>query len=160
MKTDILHTGLIAAIFALCPIFQIAASEHERDDTVSLIQELQEVTVTAQHNLFKIKGPNKFIYEVYSDSTLKGANTLDALAQVPILAVRKTGGVEALNGKELVFKINGLNDPLLKSLSQALTTCRHDIYRKFGNHITLGHSGTGCKRESICILERIIRVGY
>ncbi|MDE7375750.1 MAG: outer membrane beta-barrel protein [Muribaculaceae bacterium] len=91
--------------------------------------ELHEIVVKARQHYFKIKGPNKFVYEVYKDSTLVGANTMDALSHVPIMAVTKTGGVSAINGKPLVFKINGLNDPLLKSLDQALTALPADAVK-------------------------------
>ncbi len=82
---------------------------------------LDEVVVTANQELFKTKGANRYVYEVYKDSTLTGANTLEALSRVPLLAVTKTGSMQSMTGRELKFKINGLNDPLLKSLSQALT---------------------------------------
>ncbi|MDE6291652.1 MAG: hypothetical protein K2M16_08970, partial [Muribaculaceae bacterium] len=110
------------------------------------------MTVTANRHLFKTKGANKFIYEVYRDSTLKGANTLDALSHVPILAVRKTGNVEALNGKELVFRINGLNDPLLKSLSQALTALPADAIKTL--EFKEDFSGTGKRIMEVNIVTK------
>lgn len=141
MGTDRIHIVLITSILVLCVRFQSSASEQSAGDTLSIVHELQELAVTARQNLFKIKGANKFIYEVYKDSTLKGANTLDALSHVPILAVSKTGNIDAMNGKELIFKINGLNDPLLKSLQQALTALQADAIKSI--EFKEDFSGTG-----------------
>lgn len=141
MIPERIHIAVITSILALCVKFQSYASEQSFGDTISLIQQLQEVVVTARQNLFKTKGANKFIYEVYKDSTLIGANTLDALSRVPILAVSKTGNVEAMSGKNLIFKINGLNDPLLKSLQQALTALPADAIKSI--EFKEDFSGTG-----------------
>ena len=129
MNILIIRTAITVILCAVTPTCGMLASAKGNDQTTSISKELQEVTITAKQNLFKIKGANKFIYEVSKDSTLKGANTLEALSHVPILAVNRTGNVEAMNGKELVFKINGLNDPLLKSLSEALTAISADVIK-------------------------------
>lgn len=110
-------------------IFESVASAPDTTGVGYETLELHEIVVKARQHYFKIKGPNKFVYEVYKDSTLLGANTLDALSHVPIMAVSKTGSVSAINGKPLVFKINGLNDPLLKSLDQALTALPADAIK-------------------------------
>lgn len=129
MRTYRLLAAMAAAILAASAAAESSASAPESGvmgaDTLSL----HEIVVTARQHLFKIKGANKFVYEVYKDSTLVGANTLEALGRVPILAVTKTGSVSAINGKALVFKINGLNDPLLKSLDQALTALPADAIK-------------------------------
>lgn len=158
MKTDVFHRILIILIFSLFPIFRLSATESETKDTASLSQQLQELVVTARQNIFKVKGPNKFIYEVYKDSTLKEACTLDALSHVPILAVSKTGNVEAMNGKELVFKINGLNDPLLKSLSQALTALPADAIKTI--EFKEDFSGTGRSIMEVNIVTKGRLEGY
>ena len=82
---------------------------------------LQDIVIEARADYFKIKGPNRFVYEVSKDSTLKNAMTIDALKNVPILNARNNGEVSSMNGKTLIFKINGLRDPLLSNLAQALT---------------------------------------
>ncbi len=105
------------------------------------VRPLQEVVVTARQDLFKLKGVNKYVYEVYKDSTLKGASTLDALSRVPILAVRKSGSVESMNGRQLVFKINGLNHPLLQSLSQALTAIPANVIKSIEFKEDFSNSG-------------------
>lgn len=122
------HTKIafLSLLGSLLP-FNVLAQESAAE--TSLTHELQELVVTADQNLFKTKGPNKFVYEVYKDSTLINANTLDALARVPIMAVKKTGSIEAINGRELVFKLNGLRDPVLRSLDQALTAIPADVIK-------------------------------
>lgn len=109
--------------------FAIYASDQEIGQQTESVHNLPEIDVTANQNLFKIKGVNKYVYEVYKDSSLKKANTLDALSRVPILAVSKSGSVEAMGGRNLVFKINGLNDPLLRNLSQALTAIPANVIK-------------------------------
>ena len=76
------HTKIafLSLLGSLLP-FNVLAQESAAE--TSLTHELQELVVTADQNLFKTKGPNKFVYEVYKDSTLINANTLDALARVP-----------------------------------------------------------------------------
>lgn len=108
----------------LCP-----ASEPEIAVPVEDSQPLPEIVVTARRDLFKVKGPNRFIYEVYKDSALRGAYALDALGKVPLLAVRNNGNVESITGRELIFKINGLKDPVLRSLQQALTSIPADLIK-------------------------------
>lgn len=130
MENNRLLIFLNSMTLALTTIAQTTALNAENTDTTSRKSvELQEVIVTADRNLFKVKGANRFVYEVYKDSTLVGANTLDALARVPILAVKKTGSVEAMNGRTLDFRLNGLHDPVLKSLNQALTALPADVIK-------------------------------
>lgn len=113
---------LVATVLAFATLLETAAVTPDDGGAQTEAVQLHEIVVTARQHYFKIKGANKFVYEVCKDSALIGASTLDALANVPILAVNKSGSVSAINGRELVFKINGLNDPLLKSLSEALTS--------------------------------------
>lgn len=122
----IVSTLVVSTVCFVVP-FVVHAQDETRENSKPL--ELKELIVTANQNLFKIKGANHFVYEVYKDSSLVKANTLDALSRVPILAVKKTGTVEAINGRELVFKLNGLNDPVLKSLQQALTAIPAEVIK-------------------------------
>lgn len=96
----------------------------------SRITTLDEFVITADRNLFKVTGPNRFVYDVSKDSTLINANTIDALKKVPILNANNSGEVNAMNGKPLVFKINGLRDPMLQNLSQALTSIPAEVIKK------------------------------
>lgn len=146
------------SIIILSVIFQSYIHAETSGETSSFSQELQEVVVTANQNLFKIKGANKFVYEVYKDSTLKGANTLDALSRVPLLAVNKTGNIEAMNGREMVFKINGLNDPLLKTLSQTLTALPADAIKTI--ELKEDFSGTGKSIIEVNIVTKGRLEGY
>lgn len=120
---------IIATTFLVGFIFPFYAHAQDNKPETAQTHELQELVVTADRNLFKVKGPNKFVYEVYKDSTLINANTLDALSRVPIMAVKKTGSIEAISGRELVFRLNGLRDPILRSLNQALTAIPADVIK-------------------------------
>lgn len=114
-----LSTALILAFF-LAFIGKISAQVSSlTDDGHSRM--LDEIMVVVKKDYFNIKGPNKFVYEVAKDSTLRDAMAIDALKNVPILDAKSNGEVSSMNGKPLVFKINGLRDPLLSNLSQALT---------------------------------------
>lgn len=124
--SSIIKIVSVSAVVSMLP-FGLYAQDENMENRKP--QELKEIIVTADQNLFKIKGANRFVYEVYKDSTLINSNTLDALSRVPLLAVKKTGAIEAINGRKLVFKLNGLNDPLLKSLEQALTAIPADVIK-------------------------------
>jgi len=112
------HT-LISVLILSVLVASHAVARNEAQDSMAYI--LKELVVKARADFFKIKGPNRFVYEVSNDISLRDAMTIDALKNVPILNVRNNGEVSAMNGKPLVFKINGLRDPLLSNLAQALT---------------------------------------
>lgn len=115
------------SLSVLIPYTSTAQTNTDESDNSFLT--LSEVVVKAKRDYFKVSGPNKFVYEVAQDSTLKDARAIDALKNVPILDTRKDGKVRALNGRKLRFKINGLNDPLLKSLEQALLAIPANVIR-------------------------------
>lgn len=73
---------------------------------------LQEITVSAVRNHFKIK-PDRYVYDVESDSTLADRTTLDAIGRVPILKVSLEGSISSMQGKAISYKLNGLSSPLL-----------------------------------------------
>lgn len=111
----------ILIMATLCAVLSSTGVMAQESTSDSLAHTLQEVVVKARADFFKIKGPDKFSYEVWKDSTLRDAMTIDALKKVPILNAANDGEVSSMNGNPLVFKINGLRDPLLSNLSQALT---------------------------------------
>lgn len=113
MVLNIKQACLIILPFCL---FNVMANEPS-----PAVTDLDEIVVTANQDLFKIKGANHFVYEVYKDSSLKDADALKALSKIPVLKTSKLGNVSSMDGKKLVFKINGLSDPLLYNLQQALT---------------------------------------
>lgn len=124
----------------------------------SIVNALDEIVVMAHYDHFKIKGPNKFVYEVSKDSTLRDAMTIDALRKVPVLNARNNGDVSAMDGKTLVFKINGLRDPLLSNLSQALTAIPANAIKnlEFTNRI----SGDGRNILEVNIVTKGRLEGY
>lgn len=128
IKTILRHTsGSLLIILVVCMISWCDVMAQEQN---SRITTLDEFVITADRSLFKVTGPNRFVYDVSKDSTLINANTIDALKKVPILNANNTGEVNAMNGKPLVFKINGLRDPMLHNLSQALTSIPAEVIKK------------------------------
>ncbi len=136
----------LVIVFHLCCGIVSAGQTHVEPDK-SLTRTLDEIVVIADRDFFKITGPNRFVYDVSKDSTLRNANTIDALKKVPILNARNTGEVNAMNGKPLVFKINGLRDPLLGNLAQALTSIPADVIKQ----IEFSNDNTGEGNEVIVV---------
>ena len=82
---------------------------------------LDELVVTARKRLFKYSA-NKFEYNVAADSTLENANLMRAMKRIPILEVSGDNNVSSMEGLPLIYKINGLKDPMLSGdIAQVLT---------------------------------------
>lgn len=73
---------------------------------------LNELVVTAPRHLFKYSA-NKFEYDIAADSALKKANMVQALKRIPILKVGGDNQISSMENLPLVYKINGLKDPML-----------------------------------------------
>ena len=100
----------------------INAFTYTLNDTVThKTDTLREIVVTAHKRLFKYSA-NKFEYNVAADSTLANANLLRAMKRIPILEVSGDNRVSSMEGLSLVYKINGLKDPMLSGdIAQVLT---------------------------------------
>lgn len=91
------------------------------DSVIDKTDTLDEVVVTADMRLFKYSA-NKFVYNVSADSTLLNTNLINALRRIPILEVGNDNQVSSMDGLAVVYKINGLKDPILSSdVSQVLS---------------------------------------
>lgn len=129
----------LAAPIMLCSLIMFAESE---DNSGTRHYELSELVVSANKDFFKITGPNKFSYEVDKDSTLKNANTIEALRNVPILDTKPNGEISAMNGRKLSFKLNGLHDTMLTDISQALTAIPASVIKKIEFSTDFGSDGS------------------
>ena len=108
-------------LFILTAVATKAFAQSEDVEKISF-KELTEFTVTANKRHFKIKGPNRFVYDVANDSSLIEASTLDALKRIPLLDVRNDGTVKANSQNRIIYKLNGLQNPLLEqSVEQTLS---------------------------------------
>lgn len=82
---------------------------------------LDEVVVSARRRLFKYSA-NRFEYDVAADSALRNANMLQAMRRIPVLETTADSRISSLEGLPLVYKLNGLKDPMLSGdISQVLT---------------------------------------
>lgn len=75
---------------------------------------LKEVRITAQRKLVKLY-PDKIVYYAEEDPDAQKGNTFDIMHKVPLLIVSKKGNIQAEGEKKIVYKLNGINDPLLTS---------------------------------------------
>lgn len=91
---------------------------------------LREVSVSAIKNNFHIKS-DRYIYDVAADSSLAGRSTFDALGRIPILKVSINGSISSMQGKNLVYKVNGLTNPLITgNLETALRSLKADDVKR------------------------------
>lgn len=74
---------------------------------------LKKIEVVAMRPLIKLS-PGMFTYDVSNDSTAQNKNTLDIMHKVPLLTVSNSSGISAENGKNIVYEMNGMRDPLLE----------------------------------------------
>ena len=73
---------------------------------------LREVLVTGRQKLYRLK-PDRLIYDVALDSTVQGQTAFDVMRNVPMLIVSRKGEIRAADERTIVYKMNGLRDPLL-----------------------------------------------
>ncbi len=91
---------------------------------------LREVTVSAIRNKFHVKS-DRYIYDVASDSALIGKSTFEALGRIPILNATIDGNISSMQGKNLVYKVNGLSNPMLTGdLQTALRSLKADYIKR------------------------------
>lgn len=91
---------------------------------------LKEIEVSAVKHNFHIKS-DRYIYDVNSDSTLIDKSTIDALQRIPILNVTPDDNIQSLQGKNIIFKINGLINPLISGdLRAALRTLKANYVKQ------------------------------
>lgn len=119
---------LIVSLMQMCNSAFAGIIDENIDTTAPSF--LREIIVVGKADYFKIKGPNKFVYEVEKDTALQKSTVIEALKNVPILDARPNGEVSAMSGKKLVFKINGLNDPMLSNLPIALTSMPTEVIKR------------------------------
>lgn len=136
-KLNITRLGAVLILTLWCTV----ATAQSPNDEGALHNDLPEFLVTANRDYFKVKGPGKFSYEVAKDSTLRNANTVEALRNVPILDARADGQVSAMDGKALEFRLNGLHDPMLSNLSQALTAIPANVIKRIDFNVEFNSSG-------------------
>lgn len=79
----------------LCAVLLLPLTGHAQsnDSTMSIL--LKEVAVKAQRDLYKTTS-DAIIYNVSSDSTLIGKNSLEALRNAPLLRVERNGNIRSV----------------------------------------------------------------
>lgn len=87
---------------------------HKLADTLRMHSDanLNEVVVSQKRPLYTVK-PDKFIYDVASDSTARLKNSLEIMENLPMIDVRRNGAISSMTDKRITFKLNGLKDPIL-----------------------------------------------
>ncbi len=100
---------------------------------------LREISVSAARRNFIVKS-DRYIYDVASDSALTGKSVLDALGRIPILNTTLEGNVSSMQGKRLIYKINGLVNPLLTG---DLPTVLRNIKADYVKRIELSDNPNG-----------------
>ncbi len=100
---------------------------------------LKGVTVDARRSLYKFL-PNKLAYQVDRDSSMRDKSSFEALQNMPGLIVTNAGDFKTIDNKTLIFKMNGLRNPLLggniKNVLDALpanTLKRIESSTEYGN---------------------------
>ena len=91
---------------------------------------LREVTVSAIRNKFHVKS-DRYVYDVASDSALVGKSAFEALGRIPILNTTIDGHISSMQGKNLVYKVNGLSSlTLTGDLQTALRSLKADYIKR------------------------------
>ncbi|MDE6222772.1 MAG: outer membrane beta-barrel family protein [Muribaculaceae bacterium] len=91
---------------------------------------LKEISVSPIKNSFLIK-PDCYVYNVAADSALIGKSTFDALGRIPILNTTLDGSISSMQGKNLVYKVNGLTNPMLSGdLQTALRSLKAEHVKR------------------------------
>lgn len=93
----------------LCAVLLLPLTGHAQsnDSTMSIL--LKEVAVKAQRDLYKTTS-DAIIYNVSSDSTLIGKNSLEALRNAPLLRVERNGNIRSVGNWPVEFLVNGTHD--------------------------------------------------
>lgn len=126
------------------PWSDISAFSSSMNDTVAnKVYKLDEIIVAARKRLFKYSA-NKFEYNIAGDSTLMNANLLQAFKRIPILEVKVNNQVSSMEGLPLIYKLNGLKDPMLSGdIAQVLTALPSSLISKVElKKVTDGDKGT------------------
>lgn len=91
---------------------------------------LREVTVSAIRNKFHVKS-DRYVYDVASDSALVGKSAFEALGRIPILNTTIDGHISSMQGKNLVYKVNGLSSlTFTGDLQTALRSLKADYIKR------------------------------
>ncbi len=100
-------------LFFSSPVF--AQQAVNKNDSVYMKKgtvELKPVVVEGVRQLVKVE-PGKFTYDVENDLDAQDKSTMDIMYKVPMLVVNGKGEISAEAEKKIVYKLNGLRDPLL-----------------------------------------------
>lgn len=74
--------------------------------------ELKEIIVKAKQPSFIKMSPGMFSYDIEKDSAVQKRNVLDIMHQVPLLTVSKNSGISTEFGKNIIYELNGMRDPI------------------------------------------------
>lgn len=91
---------------------------------------LHEIEVLGYRNLVTFK-PDRIIYDVGSDSSAQKEKAIETLRKVPGLIVNRKGEISSDFGKDIVFKLNGLSDPLIASPAELLNVLGSEHIKRF-----------------------------
>lgn len=101
-------------------------------DTVWMEEDgaLSTVTVRGKRQLYRLE-PDRIAFDVSKDSTLRGKTALEILQRLPMLIVMNSGKINSYDGKSIVYKINGLSNPILAGdVANGLQSLPADIFNK------------------------------
>lgn len=119
-------------IFIGSHISQAKAQVHQ-DSVQSII--LKEVEIKAIRNLVKME-PGKLTYNVEHDADAQEKSVLDIMHKIPMLNVNSKGQITTVNDKQIIYKLNGMRDPLLRG---DITTVLQAIGAKYVKRIELDY---------------------
>lgn len=91
---------------------------------------LQEIEVSAYRNVVTFT-PDRILYDVSSDSCAQKEKAIETLRKVPGLMVNRKGEISSDFGKNIVFKLNGLSDPLIGSSIELLNVLDSKHIKRF-----------------------------
>lgn len=74
---------------------------------------------------------DRFVYNVDADSSALNERAIETLRKVPTIMVNRKGEISSDFDKNIIFKLNGLNDPLLASPQDILNALPSRSVRKF-----------------------------
>lgn len=74
--------------------------------------ELAGIVVKAKQSSFVKLSPGMFCYEIEKDSDALKRSTFDVMYKVPLLIVSQKSGITAESGKNIIYELNGMRNPI------------------------------------------------
>lgn len=85
--------------------------------------------VTGSKSLIRLR-PDRMVYDVSRDTTLRGKTAYEILQRLPLLIVSNTGSITTVDDKPIEYKVNGLRNVMVSGdIRNALKSLPADVFQ-------------------------------